>query len=284
MADIQSAASHAPVAHDHAALIAACAPGVALCTIVGIEGSFSRRLGAQLAVLPDGSVIGSLSDGCLERQLATDVRDASGPVTRRYGQGGDAIDFRLPCGGGLDILIDPAPDREACRLAVAALRDRRPATVTLADNPLLAQRPYIPALQLLAFGEGPELDALATIAQASGIAIETADKDALSLGTAPDRPPPDLWSAVLLLFHDHEWERALLHWALEGEAFYIGAQGGEPTRLRRATGLLADGLGEDQVARVRGPIGAIAGSREPVALALSVLAEIVGQYERLHDR
>jgi len=41
---------------DRAALRAACEPGVGLCTIVGIEGSFSRRLGAQLAVGPDGTI------------------------------------------------------------------------------------------------------------------------------------------------------------------------------------------------------------------------------------
>ena len=66
-------ALHLSADEDHAALVAACEPGVGLCTIVGIEGSFSRRLGAQLAVLPDGTTVGSLSDGCLEAQLATDM-------------------------------------------------------------------------------------------------------------------------------------------------------------------------------------------------------------------
>ena len=42
-------------ADDHAALRAAAAGGAGLCTVVGIDGSFSRRLGAQLAVHPDGS-------------------------------------------------------------------------------------------------------------------------------------------------------------------------------------------------------------------------------------
>ncbi len=63
------------LAEDHAALAAATGAGVGLCTIVGIEGGFSRRLGAQLAILPDSSTIGSLADGCLEAQLAADLRD-----------------------------------------------------------------------------------------------------------------------------------------------------------------------------------------------------------------
>lgn len=44
----------AALGDDHAALAAARETGVGLCTIVRIDGSFSRRLGAQLAVLPDG--------------------------------------------------------------------------------------------------------------------------------------------------------------------------------------------------------------------------------------
>ncbi|MEG3597108.1 MAG: XdhC family protein, partial [Pseudomonadota bacterium] len=95
------AALQAQPAGDRAALSAACEPGVGLCTIVGIEGSFSRKVGAQLAILPDGSTVGSLSDGCLEAQLASDMRTMTAAQVRRYGAGAQAIDFRLPCGGGL---------------------------------------------------------------------------------------------------------------------------------------------------------------------------------------
>ena len=110
-----------PPADDRAALRAACEDGVGLCTIVGIDGSFSRRLGAQLAVHPGGAITGSLADGCLETQLASEVAMAIGPVVRRFGAGSELIDFRLPCGSGLDVLIDPAPDRAACRAAVERL-------------------------------------------------------------------------------------------------------------------------------------------------------------------
>ena len=79
---------------DHLALAAACAAGVGLCTIVGIEGAFSRRLGAQLAVLPSGETVGSLSDGCLERQLASDLASCEKPQVVRYGKGSGKIDVK----------------------------------------------------------------------------------------------------------------------------------------------------------------------------------------------
>jgi xanthine dehydrogenase accessory factor len=269
---------------DHAALRAACAPGVGLCTITNIEGSFSRRLGAQLAVHGDGGVTGTLADGCLEKQLATEVLSGGERRVMRFGAGSPLIDFRLPCGSGVDILIDPEPDREACAAVVEALDRREAAKLDLACE-MLPQRHYVPALRLLLFGEGPELDAAATLGRASGLEVETFSKDAsdgLSLGRAPSGIAVDRWSAVVLLFHDHEWEQAILQWALETPTFFIGAQGGKTARDERAERLLAGGVSADQLSRIASPIGVVQHSREPVALALSILASVVGEYEAIH--
>ena len=274
-------------ADDRAALRAAAHGGAGLCTIVGIEGSFSRRLGAQLAVHPDGTVTGSLADGCLEKQLATEI--AAGGLRRvmRFGAGSPLIDFRLPCGSGLDILVDPAPDREACRSVLARLEAREEAALDLpipAGEDLLARRRFIPGLQLTLFGEGPELEALSAIARAAGVSVEAHSKDDphLALGRAPQDLVADRWTSIVLLFHDHEWEQALLEWALATPAFYIGAQGGRQAREERLRRLAAAGHPENQIERIRSPIGIVGHSREPVALALSALAQIIGEYERLH--
>ncbi|MXO71191.1 XdhC family protein [Alteraurantiacibacter buctensis] len=267
----------------------AATPGAGLCTIVGIEGSFSRRLGAQLAVAPDGTVTGSLADGCLERQLATEVLAGGERRVLRFGAGSPLIDFRLPCGSGLDVLVDPAPDRDACRAALSALDRRQAASLALPAGPL-AHRFFVPALRLALFGEGPELDALALLGRTAGLTVETFSKDAgasessggLSLGQAPQGVAADAWTAVILLFHDHEWEQAILQWALGTPSFFIGAQGGRPAREERTARLLSAGIAPDQVARVKSPIGVVQHSREPVALALSILASVVGAYEALN--
>jgi xanthine dehydrogenase accessory factor len=273
-------------------LIAAAEQGTTLCTIVGIEGGFSRRVGAHLAVKADGSVIGSLSDGCLEEQLATEARAATvegKPRLLRFGTGSPMIDFRLPCGSGLDIWVDPAPDWEACALAIRNLEERQPASLDLplpadAETRLLRICRYTPPLRIFLFGEGPELSALASLAMTMD--IETIitpkrgdDGGALSLGQAPDWLAADPWTAIVLLFHDHEWEQAILSWALSTSAFYIGAQGGHIAKERRLEGLRATGHGNADLARLRGPIGLIERAREPLILALSALAEIAAAYE-----
>ena len=274
----------AQLAGDHAALRAACQPGVGLCTITHIEGSFSRRLGAQLAVHPDGAVTGSLADGCLEQELAREIAKGGQRRVIRYGAGSPKIDFRLPCGGGLDILIDPDPDRHASRAAVERLAAREEARLALPEPSPLAQRRYVPELRLALFGEGPELTAMAQVAQAAGIAVESHGRDdgSLALGQVPDRLTADRWTAIILLFHDHEWERAILQWALTTPAFLIGAQGGAPARAAREAELVALGFAPQQIARIASPIGTVMHSREPLGLALSALAGIAGEYELRH--
>lgn len=261
---------------DQAALRAVAArPGTALCTIVRIDGSFSRRLGAQLAVAPDGTTVGSLSDGCLERELATVARESAGAEARtlRYGQGSPFIDFRLPCGSGLDILVDPAPDPAAVAATVAALDRRESAELLLPDAPegMLRRRAYLPALEIAIHGTGPEAAMLRQLARALGIAcVATITPDKL-----------DRWTAAVVLLHDHEEEPDILRAALASPAFYIGAMGGALAREQRQARLAAEGMAAAQIARVRSPIGLIGHAREPGMLALSVLAEIAGAYDEL---
>lgn len=267
---------------------AAADSAAALCTIVGIDGSFSRRLGAQLAVAADGSTVGSLADGCLERELAAQAAAlrGHGPKVLRYGQGSPFIDFRLPCGSGLDVLVDPAPDRAALMRAVAQLDQRQLCELALpVTGPgLLSQRRYIPSLRLALFGAGPELRWLERLAAGFGADCNVAGPDTgLALGRAPEGIALDAWTAVVLLFHDHEWEIAILEWALASQAFHIGAIGGQPARESRIAELERRGWRAEDLTRVKSPIGLIHRARDVRVLALSILAEAVEAYECLHQ-
>jgi hypothetical protein len=127
---------------------------------------------------PDGAITGSLADGCLEKQLASEIAAASGPVVKRFGAGSELIDFRLPCGSGLDVLIDPAPDR-ARAARVRAARRREAATLRAAG----AQLPSAATSRRCAAAvrRGPELEALVALAGAAG-SSRAHGKDALALG------------------------------------------------------------------------------------------------------
>ncbi len=275
---------------DNAALRFAAGGNAALATITHIDGSFSRRLGAQLAIGRDGALVGSMADGCLEGALISLAQEAwedGRPRFVHFGGAGDPMDLRLPCGSRIAVTLDPAPDMRALGDAVDALDARRCAeiAVPLADGSVM-RRAYRPGLRIVAFGTGPELSAFERLAETHGAIVQSmrphgegADTG-LSLGQAPEMTL-DAWTAVVVLFHDHEWERAILPAALTSDAFYIGAQGGAAAREARAELISSSGLTERAQGRLHGPVGLIGRARDPAVLALSVLAEIVAAYETL---
>lgn len=271
---------------DHAALRFVAENGGALCTVVGIEGHWSRRLGAQLALGADGSLAGDLADHCLNEELRSQVvrsHEAGQPFIVRYGQGSTFIDFKLPCGAGIDILVDATPDRKTMVEAARRLDLRAPATVNLPNvsQMLLNRRHYVPSLRILCFGAEAESAALGGIARQYGAHFEHRKLRGLSDDPADD---VDRWTAILCLSHDHDWERVLLPWALKTDAFFVGAIGGAQTRQARAAMLAHKGFSDSQIDRVRHAVGLFPRARNPTALAFSVMAQLVHLYEGLIDQ
>lgn len=280
--------------------------GAAIATLAGIDGSAPRGLGAQMAVSADGCFAGSISSGCLGQaiiaQAQTAIARGRGGVLR-YGAGSPFRDIVLPCGSGLDILYSSVRDAAPFEDALDALAARRPATLTftvtgadcaaaaqVADEPSTFVRRYLPALRIVAAGAGPELVQLARMADAAGYTFTAMSPDnqildacgaverrALEAGTAP-QIETDPWTAYVLLFHDREWERLLAPGALASPAFYVGAVGSRRTAAARRRMLLEDGVAEEDIERLRGPIGLAPATRDPSALAISVLAEIVAAW------
>ncbi|MEU5099176.1 XdhC/CoxI family protein [Streptomyces sp. NPDC020996] len=85
----------------------------AVATVVNVGGSAPRGPGAALAVDAEGSVIGSVSGGCVEAavyDLCAQALDSGDSVLERFGYNDeDAFAVGLTCGGVLDILVTPLP-------------------------------------------------------------------------------------------------------------------------------------------------------------------------------
>lgn len=62
--------------------------------------------------------------------------------------------------------------------------------------------------------------------------------------------------------------------ALTGQAFYVGALGSAGNNAKRRRRLMELGLGEAQVARLRGPVGLPIGGRTPPEIAVSIAADL----------
>ena len=87
--------------------------------------------------------------------------------------------------------------------------------------------------------------------------------------------PIDSRTVICVLTHDPKFDVPLLEVALRTPAGYIGAMGSRRTHEDRLARLRDVGLTEDELARLRSPIGLDLGSRTPEETAVSVAAELI---------
>ncbi|MDT4937121.1 MAG: xanthine dehydrogenase accessory factor [Pseudonocardiales bacterium] len=108
---------------------------VGVATVVGTWRSAPRPAGAALLVGPDGSVVGSVSGGCVEGatvEIATSVRGSGEPRLQHYGVSDDeAYAVGLTCGGEIELFVEPVDRSTFAELSrvVDAVRDGRPVAV-----------------------------------------------------------------------------------------------------------------------------------------------------------
>ncbi|RAY13026.1 XshC-Cox1 family protein [Actinomadura craniellae] len=82
-------------------------------------------------------------------------------------------------------------------------------------------------------------------------------------------------TAICVLTHDPKFDVPLLEVALRTPAGYIGAMGSRRTHDERAARLREAGLTEEELARLRSPIGLDLGARTPEETAVSIAAELI---------
>ncbi len=84
--------------------------GVAVATVVKVEGSAPRPVGAALAVSDAGDLTGSVSGGCVETAVfeeAQEVLRTGTPKLLRYGITDEmAWDVGLACGGTIEVFVE----------------------------------------------------------------------------------------------------------------------------------------------------------------------------------
>lgn len=161
-----------------------------------------------------------------------------------------------------------------------------------ADRPLTVfVQSFAPPPRLLVFGAVDFAAALARVGRFLGYQVTVCD--ARPVFATPERFPdahevvvewPHRYlertrttasTVVCVLTHEPRFDVPLLAVALRGQAGYVGAMGSRRTHVERLERLRAAGLDEEQLARLRSPIGLDLGGRTPEETALSIVAEIV---------
>ncbi|MES3009729.1 MAG: XdhC family protein [Pseudomonadota bacterium] len=177
-----------------------------LATVVRTWGSSPRPIGSIMALCEDGTVVGSVSGGCIEDDLiyrftqAYAGKDAANEIPSgapgfvKYGISADeAHRFGLPCGGTLELLLEYDPDAQALAALVEALEAGRlmqrsvrlsdgqvtqvealsPAELAVSSTELV--NTFGPEYRMLLIGAGQLTEYLATMALFSGFAVTVCD-------------------------------------------------------------------------------------------------------------
>ena len=114
--------------------------------------------------------------------------------------------------------------------------------------------------------------AFAADARFPGVSISTQWPDEALAALAPDAR-----CAIVALTHDPKLDDPALAIALRSEAFYIGALGSRKTHAKRVARLREHGFSDEEIARIRGPVGLAIGAKTPAEIAISITAEVIQQ-------
>lgn len=281
---------------------------IAVATAVSITGSAPRTVGTSMALTETGSVIGSISGGCVEgavHELCSRVLETGRAEFARFGFSDEvAFSVGLSCGGRVEVLATVLGADAASRPVVAQLREAaagRPARVTSSLDPERAgfvdvepgDRAFVerfdPPARLIIFGAAEFAVALSAAAAAVGYRVTVCD--ARSAFATPERfpaaeqvvvqwPPEylagtevDALTVICILSHDDRIDADLIEAALAGPAGYVGAMGSRGTHERRVEELVRRGIRD--LDRLRSPIGLDLGASTPEETAISILGEVL---------
>jgi xanthine dehydrogenase accessory factor len=281
-------------------------------TVTRTWGSAPRPVGAMLVIRDDGHVMGSVSGGCVEDDLIEKVKAhklaAGKPAVTTYGiTNEEATRWGLPCGGTLQIVLEPVTRESKLRELleiierhelVARFLDMESGAVRLEpgkwsdalefDEKVL-KTVHGPRWRLLIIGAGQTSRYLAQMAMALDYHVTVCDPReeyaeewnlpgaALVRGYPDDvvvQMNPDAHLAVIAVTHDPKLDDAALLEALKSPAFYVGALGSRKNNDARRQRLAGFDLSAGEIAKLHGPVGLRIGAKTPPEIAVAILAEM----------
>ncbi len=283
--------------------------GVDLVTLVKCWGSAPRPNGSMVAIRDDGMIVGSVSGGCIEKELSTLLRRNNySQLIRHQVTTEQARRFGLPCGGELELVFEKVNTSGEIKNIISALGQRRRLcrTIDLATGATelrpagrdqefgfdgeRVQKVFGPSWRLLLIGAGElsrfvaefglALDYEVLVCEprehfAASWKVDGARIVARSPDDAVAALSSDPRSGVLALTHDPNLDDLALAEALVSEAFYIGVLGSRKNNLKRRQRLTeVFDINAKQLDRLHGPVGLDIGSRSAAEIAVSILAEV----------
>ena len=284
-----------------------------LGTVVKTWGSSPRPPGSVMALRDDGQVAGSVSGGCIEDDLVYRLRKGDAAFSKAglttYGSNAEEVQrFGLPCGGTVQVVLEPVTAASRLGELLTAIEERRgverrldleTGEVTLTDSDegdrvefdgRVLRSVHGQRHRLLVIGAGQLSRYVASMAVMLDYDVTVCDPrpeyhegwQAIGGTRLATKMPDDLvlemglgaHDAVVALTHDPKLDDLALMEALKTPAFYVGVLGSKKSSAARRERLLQFDVTPQELDRLRAPIGLPIGAKTPAEIAVSVVAQL----------
>lgn len=228
-----------------------------LLTVIESRGSTPRKPGTHMLLAADGETAGTIGGGAIEHEALREarelLREGGGPRTVKKHL---TQDLGMCCGGEMVIFLEPV--------------DASPRLFVFGAGYLA--RP-IAALASACGFEVTVIDGRPDWASAErfpGMAVRCADPE--DVARTLETQPGDF---AVVVTHDHALDQRVVQQLLARPLRFTGMIGSLAKQRKFALRLRARGFTDEQIARLRTPLGAAIGAQTPEEIAVSVLAELV---------
>jgi xanthine dehydrogenase accessory factor len=232
----------------------------ALATVIRARGSVPRHATSKMLVFPDGQIVGTVGGGELESRTIEASKESirSGQARlESYSLAGPREDAVGVCGGQVEVFIEP----------------------------------ILPPPTLLVLGCGHVGVAVAHLAKWLGFRVVVTDdrEELCSQAHVPDADrylPGEIGEVLSQLPLDHQtyavavtrgypFDVAAVPILLESAVPYIGVIGSRRRWATTVEELTSQGFKEEDLQRIKSPVGLHLGAETPEEIAVSIMAEII---------
>ncbi len=230
-----------------------------VATVVGSAGSTPQKAGSAMAVLDDGTLVGTIGGGAVEKQMVDAALALLADATQRTRQLETHLthDLGMCCGGRMTVFLEK----------------------------------HEPAPSLTVFGAGHVAQPLARLAADAGFQVRVVDERSewcnrerfgpdieLTLAHPADvaKASPGATDAFFCVTtHDHPLDQACVEALLDKPSAYLGVIGSQRKAERFKQRLAAANFAQSRIDRLECPMGVSVGAVTPFEIAVSIVARLI---------
>ncbi len=238
-----------------AAVEKANAPAV-VATVVESLGSAPGKPGAKMLIKQDGSTVGTIGGGAVEKRAteeAMTLMRAGEARLSRY----TLEDLGMSCGGEMAVFLDPLKQAPPLIIfgaghigsALSPVGKMLGFAVTVVDN-------------------RPEFATKEKLPQADHVVCDDYEK-ALEQLTFSDT------TYIVILTHRHAHDMEILEYCVRQPFHYLGMIGSRNKVAKAFDKLKEEGIDEETIGRINAPVGIDLGGNAPAEIAVAIAAELV---------